>query len=158
MYYDYLDTVLGKVYLLADEQGLRLLTIASGGFSPDNRWEHDPEFMSPFINQLQEYFQGQRKQFTLPLAPQGTTFQCQVWNALQEIPYNSQRSYHQIAEKIEHPCAIQAVGMAKNVNPIPIIIPCHRVASEQEAQESCRYDESVITQLRALESGEISLI
>ncbi|WP_036829037.1 methylated-DNA--[protein]-cysteine S-methyltransferase, partial [Photobacterium sanctipauli] len=122
------------------------------------RWEHDPNFMSPFTTQLREYLQGKRKKFNLDLAPQGTTFQCQVWTALQEIPYNSQRSYHQIAAHIEHPCAIQAISMAKNVNPIPIIIPCHRVASSQEAKDSCRYGQDVIVQLRALENGEQTLI
>ncbi|MGF1725500.1 methylated-DNA--[protein]-cysteine S-methyltransferase [Photobacterium nomapromontoriensis] len=158
MYYDYLDSVLGKVYLLADEQGLRQLTIASGGFTPHSHWEHNPQFMAPFISQLTEYLDGKRKQFTLPLAPQGTEFQRQVWHALVNIPYNSQYSYQQIAETLNQPCAILAIGTAKNVNPIPIIIPCHRVASEVDAQDSCRYGQEMISQLRALEKGELSLL
>ena len=74
MYYDYLDTVLGKIYLLADNQGLRQLTVGSGGFCPDSSWEHSPEFMQQFISQLKEYLQGQRKTFTLSLAPKAHPF------------------------------------------------------------------------------------
>ena len=158
MYYDHLDTVLGKIYLLADEQGLRQLTIASGGFSPDSHWEHNPEFMAPYITQLAEYLDGKRKQFTLPLAPPGTDFQQQVWQAISEIPYNSHRSYQQIAAHIEHSTAVLAIGMAKNVNPIPIIIPCHRVATEAEAQQSCRYGQDLICLLRELEQGKLTLL
>ena len=157
MHYDSLDSVLGKIYLLADEQGLRQLLIASPGFAPDSQWQHDPQFMSPYITQLAEYLAGKRKIFTVPLAPNGTDFQRQVWHALTEIPYNSHRSYQQIAEHITHPCAVRAVSMAKNVNPIPLFIPCHRVASESEAQSSCRYGHAVIKQLHALENSELTL-
>jgi len=157
MYYDYLDTVLGKIYLLADDQGLRQLTVGSGGFCPDSSWDHSPEFMREYITQLQEYLQGQRKAFTLPLAPQGTHFQQQVWKAICAIPFGSSYSYQQIAEKIHQTTAFQAIGMAKNVNPIPIIIPCHRVKSDHDQQSQCRYGQDIIAQLLALESGKLTL-
>ncbi|MGF1729797.1 6-O-methylguanine DNA methyltransferase [Photobacterium proteolyticum] len=158
MYYDYLDTVLGKIYLLADNQGLRQLTVGSGGFCPDSSWEHSPEFMQQFTSQLKEYLQGQRKTFTLSLAPQGTSFQQQVWQAITEIPFGTCLSYQQIADKIHQPAAVQAIGMARNVNPIPIIIPCHRVQGDNHQQTNCRYGQDMTLQLLALESGKLTLL
>lgn len=77
--------------------------------------------------QLTEYFEGKRKDFDLPLAPQGTEFQQKAWKALQEIPYGETRSYGDMAKRIGNPKACRAIGMANNRNPISIIIPCHRV-------------------------------
>ncbi len=77
--------------------------------------------------QLIEYLDGTRKFFDLPLAPEGTEFQKKVWNTLMGIPYGSTASYKEIAEKIDCPKGFRAVGLANNRNPIPIIIPCHRV-------------------------------
>jgi len=78
-------------------------------------------------SQLTEYFSGKRKDFDLPLEPQGTEFRKKVWSALTEIPYGETRSYKDIAERIGNPKACRAVGGANNKNPISIIIPCHRV-------------------------------
>ena len=77
--------------------------------------------------ELREYFAGQRRQFTVPLAPKGTPFQQKVWKALQEIPYGETRSYKEIAIAAGNEKACRAVGMANNRNPLPIFIPCHRV-------------------------------
>ncbi len=77
--------------------------------------------------QLQDYLAGKRKSFTLPLAPEGTEFQKQVWQALQEIPYAETRSYGEVAQSIGRPKASRAVGLANSKNPIWIFIPCHRV-------------------------------
>lgn len=77
--------------------------------------------------ELEEYFAGRRRSFTLPLAPAGTAFQRAVWEALREIPYGQTCSYQQIARRIGRPAACRAVGMANHRNPIPILIPCHRV-------------------------------
>ncbi|MEC9282994.1 MAG: methylated-DNA--[protein]-cysteine S-methyltransferase [Bdellovibrionota bacterium] len=77
--------------------------------------------------QLQEYFSGARESFELPLSPRGTEFQSKVWKQLQKIPYGKTKSYGEIAVKIKNPKAMRAVGMANRCNPIPIIIPCHRV-------------------------------
>jgi methylated-DNA-[protein]-cysteine S-methyltransferase len=76
---------------------------------------------------LQEYFRGERRTFDLPLAPRGTEFQMDVWRALQRIPYGETRSYSGIAREIGRPAAVRAVGAANGANPIPIVIPCHRV-------------------------------
>ena len=77
--------------------------------------------------QLSEYFDGRRKIFDLPLAPVGTPFQRAVWQALTEIPYGETRTYGEIAGVVGHDKAFRAVGMANHCNPIPVIIPCHRV-------------------------------
>lgn len=77
--------------------------------------------------QLTAYFSGQRKTFALPLAPHGTPFQRAVWQALQKIPYGQTRSYGEIAALIGKPHAYRAVGAANHCNPLPILIPCHRV-------------------------------
>lgn len=77
--------------------------------------------------ELSEYFNGSRREFKIPLAPEGTSFQKQVWEALRRIPYGRTRSYKEIAEEIGNPKAFRAVGLANNKNPISIIVPCHRV-------------------------------
>jgi methylated-DNA-[protein]-cysteine S-methyltransferase len=83
--------------------------------------------MRGVMQQLEEYFAGKRKSFDIPLSPKGTAFQLEVWRALQEIPYGETRSYAEIAKVIGRPDAVRAVGAANGANPIPIIIPCHRV-------------------------------
>ena len=85
------------------------------------------------VRQLEEYFAGKRKTFDLPLAPRGTAFQLSVWNALQQIAYGQTRSYADIARVIGRPSAVRAVGAANGANPIPIIIPCHRVIGSSGA-------------------------
>jgi methylated-DNA-[protein]-cysteine S-methyltransferase len=77
--------------------------------------------------QLEEYFSGNRKQFDLPLAPQGTPFQQEVWHTLATIPYGETISYAQLAQRIGKPTAMRAVGAANGRNPLPIVLPCHRV-------------------------------
>jgi methylated-DNA-[protein]-cysteine S-methyltransferase len=77
--------------------------------------------------ELREYFEGERRAFTVPLAPKGTPFQQKVWSALQTIPYGETRAYKDIAAMVGNEKACRAVGMANNRNPLPIFIPCHRV-------------------------------
>lgn len=87
----------------------------------------ETEILQEAGKQLQNYFLGKQKEFTLPLAPSGTEFMQSVWNSLCCIPYGETRSYKDIAISIENPKAVRAVGLANNRNPIPIFIPCHRV-------------------------------
>lgn len=82
------------------------------------------------IRQLEEYFSKKRKVFEIPLSPEGTNFQLQVWEALLKIPYGQTKCYAEIAEDINHPLACRAVGNANNKNPLPIFIPCHRVVGK----------------------------
>ena len=96
-----------------------------------NRGEELPVCTTPLLKQavqeLNEYFSGQRKIFTVPLKPEGTAFQQRCWKALQQIPYGETRTYGQQAAMIGNPKACRAVGMGNHRNPLPIFIPCHRV-------------------------------
>lgn len=87
----------------------------------------EPPVVKKAYEQLEQYFQGSRRAFDVPLRPRGTEFQKKVWAALLDIPYGETRSYKSIAIKIQRPKAFRAVGLANNKNPLPIIIPCHRV-------------------------------
>lgn len=89
--------------------------------------EHKNDFSEEINSQLDEYFSGIRQEFDLILKPKGTKFQQKVWEALLNIPYGETKSYKEIAIEVESPKACRAVGTANNKNPIPIIIPCHRV-------------------------------
>lgn len=90
-----------------------------------------PTVESPLLTmakiQLDEYFRNKRHTFTIPLAYDGTPFQMKVWNALRSIPYGTTCSYQELAMRIASPQAVRAVGMANHRNPLPIVIPCHRV-------------------------------
>lgn len=94
--------------------------------SENVEWGETP-LLRQAASQLDEYFQGRRRVFDLPLAPQGTVFEQDVWKALQTIPYGETRSYADIARQVGSPSACRAVGRANGWNPISIIIPCHRV-------------------------------
>lgn len=83
--------------------------------------------LEPYLRELNEYFAGKRREFSMPLDLRGTEFQLACWNALLAIPYGETRSYRDIAEVIGHPHAYRAVGMSNNRNPVAIVVPCHRV-------------------------------
>jgi len=83
--------------------------------------------LAPYLRELDDYFAGERREFSLPLDLRGTAFQLACWRALLEIPYGETRSYRDIAQAIGHPHAYRAVGMSNNRNPIAIVVPCHRV-------------------------------
>lgn len=129
MYYCYLKSPIGDLLLAGDDDGLSLI-----GF-PQGKMRHDPEpdwifNEKPFAaarQQLEEYFAGDRKEFDLPLNLSGTEFQVKVLEELQRIPYGETTSYGDIAKRIGRPRAMRAVGAANGRNPIPIIVPCHRV-------------------------------
>lgn len=125
IYYQYIETPLGK--LLAGGSETELLYLSSID-QPAKDWVcHETPVLAKTKKQLEEYFSGSRSDFTIPLAPQGTVFQRQVWKELQKIPYGEIRTYGQIAAAVGNPKASRAVGMANHNNPIMILIPCHRV-------------------------------
>lgn len=155
MYYDSFDSPIGTIYLLADEKGLRRLTLCIyHPFEYSEQWLHAPEQFVECKKQINEYFRGERKQFDLPLAPRGTDFQKQVWQALSEIPFGETRSYGQIARAIDKEKAYRAVGMANDVNPIPIIIPCHRVIGSKGELTGYRYGLEIKQKLLDLEQAK----
>lgn len=89
--------------------------------------EEDTEKMQPYVSQLAEYFEGRRQTFTMPLDMRGTDFQKEVWTALSGIPFGTTRSYSEVAALVGRPKAVRAVGAANGANPLPVVIPCHRV-------------------------------
>jgi methylated-DNA-[protein]-cysteine S-methyltransferase len=127
--YTRIESPVGKLLLAADDQGLRLVSFESSKQATPAQpgWREDKTPFAEVIGQLQAYFGGELREFDLPLAPDGTAFQLRVWNNLRTIPYGETISYAQLAQKIGNPKAVRAVGLANGSNPIPIIIPCHRV-------------------------------
>jgi O-6-methylguanine DNA methyltransferase len=91
------------------------------------RFEDSASLLQPYVNELEEYFAGKRREFTFPLDLRGTDFQQACWHALLAIPYGETRSYADIARAVGKPNAFRAVGMANNRNPVAIVVPCHRV-------------------------------
>lgn len=129
MYYDFFETgLIGTLTLAGDEDGLRYIQFEKEK-NPIIRdeWKKKPDFFAPVKEQLRGYFNLELKQFDIPLAPVGTPFQLKVWQALRSIPYGELVSYKTIAKAIGNLKAVRAVGGANGRNPIPIIVPCHRV-------------------------------
>ena len=119
------ESPVGPIALAAEEGALVRLYLPN---TPTPRlMPHKTPLMERAEEQLMEYFRGERQGFDLPIAPQGTEFQAQVWKALGEIPYGQTRSYGEIARRVDYPKGFRAVGMANHRNPLPILIPCHRV-------------------------------
>jgi methylated-DNA-[protein]-cysteine S-methyltransferase len=129
MYYCYFDTPIGELLLAGDAGALSMIGFPKGAMrrDPETDWIYNEEPFADARTQLAEYFSGERKDFDLPLSLAGTEFQVSVLKALQEIPYGETTSYGAIAKKIGRPKAMRAVGAANGRNPIPIIVPCHRV-------------------------------
>lgn len=129
MNYRYVPSPLGDLLLAGDDTGLKILGFPSGkgNVEPEPDWQLDSQCFIEAQQQLNEYFAGERQHFDLQIAPSGTDFQLQVLDALLEIPCGETRSYRDIAKRIGRPNAVRAVGAANGRNPLPIIIPCHRV-------------------------------
>jgi len=127
--YTYLDSPVGRLLLAGDPLGLSQVRFPGerGAVRPSADWRRDYGVFSEAIAQLEEYFAGERREFSLPLQLEGTPFQTTVWSALQTIPYGATVSYGELARRIGRPSASRAVGAANGANPLPIIVPCHRV-------------------------------
>jgi methylated-DNA-[protein]-cysteine S-methyltransferase len=129
VYYDEMATPIGQLLLAADAQGLREVWFETGRHRKTRpaAWKHSSAALKFARVQLEEYFAGTRQQFELPLHPLGTPFQLAVWQELGRIPYGVTISYAELARRIEQPQAVRAVGAANGRNPLPIVLPCHRV-------------------------------
>lgn len=121
------NTQIGKIRIAEDGNAITEMDLLSPNTSVTDIEMKETELIRKAHEELREYLQGIRKEFTVPLNPKGTEFQRKVWSALQTIPYGETRSYGQIAAQVGNPKACRAVGMANNRNPILIMIPCHRV-------------------------------
>ena len=122
-----IETIIGKLALISDDEAL--IKISFGGLELMNEKLSNEKnaILTQAETELQQYFSKRRKKFTVPIKITGSAFQTSCYNALLEIPYGEVRSYRDIAEHIGNIKACRAVGMANNKNPLPIIIPCHRV-------------------------------
>ena len=133
MFFTYLDgTPVGRLLIAGDHKGLRHVSFAKSHYSappvtPEDDWEANEKPLKDAVKQLKAYFLGKLQHFDLELAPEGTDFQKEVWNALRKVNFGATASYGEIAAQIGNPAASRAVGMANGRNPISIIVPCHRI-------------------------------
>jgi methylated-DNA-[protein]-cysteine S-methyltransferase len=139
--YTVMESPIGPLLLAGDEGGLRLVHFMTGRRpkSPGRDWTEDRAPFKEAIRQLEAYFEARLKDFDLPLVLDGTEFQLLVWRNLRKIPYGETVSYGQLARRIGSPDAARAVGLANGSNPIPIIIPCHRVIRSNGALSGYRW-------------------
>jgi methylated-DNA-[protein]-cysteine S-methyltransferase len=159
-----MDSAIGPLFLAASGKGLialefdarlpgqqsirpnpRHLQAEQNGFT----FESSASLTRPYVNELEEYFAGKRRDFTFPLDLRGTDFQLACWCALLAIPYGETRSYAYIARAVGKPNAFRAVGMANNRNPIAIVVPCHRVIASDGTL--CGYGGGLDVKRRLLE-------
>ena len=129
MYYCYLETPIGELLLAGERDALAMIGFPKGSMrrDPEPDWIYNEKPLANARQQLTEYFAGERRTFDLPLQLSGSEFQVSVLEALQNIPYGETVSYGEIAQRIGRPKAVRAVGAANGRNPIPIVVPCHRV-------------------------------
>lgn len=129
VFYSYTKSPQGDVLVAGTEAGLTRISFQDGrnAVSPGDGWAEDRSFLQDANEQLHAYFYGELELFDLALNPRGTDFQRRVWEALCTIPYAETVSYADVAEHIGQPTATRAVASANARNPLPIVIPCHRV-------------------------------
>jgi O-6-methylguanine DNA methyltransferase len=130
LYYSRLNSLAGPLVIAVSHRGLVLLEFDRGTFPPKKptaEWRESAEATGPYVQELEEYFAGRRREFTFPLDLRGTEFQVKCWRALLDIPYGETRTYADIARAVKQPLGFRAVGLANNRNPIAIVVPCHRV-------------------------------
>ena len=160
MKYRYIESPVGKLLLAGDDEGLKTIGFpdGKGRVEPGAGWQRDESAFQEAKNQLDEYFSGQRTHFDLKLAPHGTAFQLDVLEALQTIPYGETRSYQDIAIGVGRPRAVRAVGAANGRNPLPIVIPCHRVVGADGSLTGFGGGIPVKKYLLDLERGQQSMV
>lgn len=131
--YSRFDSPIGRLFSVYSEKGVRLLNGRDAflRFASNHVVKKDDLGAKKIIDELKEYFRGERKNFDVELDLRGSEFQLRVWAEISKIPYGEVRSYGQVARTLDMPKAYRAVGMACKVNPILILIPCHRVASSR---------------------------
>jgi len=123
-------SLVGPLFLAASAKGLVRVEFEGRVMKVDSKaidLRESKRALAPYLRELNEYFAGERREFTIPLDLRGTDFQLACWRALLAIPYGETRSYGDIARTIGHPHAFRAVGMSNNRNPVAIVVPCHRV-------------------------------
>jgi methylated-DNA-[protein]-cysteine S-methyltransferase len=127
--FDEIDTPVGPLLLFGGDDGLRGISFQAGPhpLAPPPEWRRSAEPFRGVVRELDAYFAGKAVRFESPLALRGTPFQLEVWSLLRTIPYGETTTYAEIARRLGRPSACRAVGAANGRNPVPIVIPCHRV-------------------------------
>jgi methylated-DNA-[protein]-cysteine S-methyltransferase len=158
LYWHEIDSPVGRLLLAGDGDSLIQVSFQSGPrpLRPAGGWIAEAAPFREAIRQLEEYFGGERRRFDLPLAPRGTGFQRRVWRALTEIPYGKTTCYGELARRIGKPSASRAVGLANGANPLPIIVPCHRVIGADGSLTGFGGGLPIKRKLLALENAESS--
>jgi len=160
MSFTQVESPLGPLRLVAAPAGLRSIEFVTGNrpvrIHPE--WRENMEQLREPIRQLRAYFSGQLEGFDLPLEPQGTPFQLAVWRRLCEIPYGETISYGELARRLGNPKASRAVGLANGSNPIPIVIPCHRVIGSNGKLTGYGGGLDIKEKLLALERRQLRLL
>lgn len=163
--YSTFDSPIGEIVLTSDGQALSGLYVDDfteiierlhAEHGPDLHADDETDVLSMAKEQLGEYFAGSRTEFDVPLAPRGTEFQRQVWQALTTIPYGATAGYGELAGWINRPSAARAVGAANGRNPISIIVPCHRVVGANGALTGYAWGEDKKRALLQLEAEHAS--
>jgi methylated-DNA-[protein]-cysteine S-methyltransferase len=159
LFYTYIETPVGALLAARDDEGIASISFQKNGrpADPHPQWKRSDAAFGDLSEQLRAYFEGKLRSFDLPLHPEGTPFQRDVWRALQSIPYGQTRSYADIAREIARPKAVRAVGAANGANPLPIVVPCHRVIGSNGSLTGFGGGIAVKQQLLALESGARTL-
>lgn len=134
-HYTYMDTPIGLLLLAGCKDALRMISFPRGSQTrkPHPDWIADADMFASVKKELEEYFAGTRTEFTAPMVLEGTPFQEKVWEALCGVEYGRLASYGDIAKSLGKPGAARAVGGANNANPIPIIVPCHRIIGSDQS-------------------------
>ena len=158
--YTHLSSPIGSLLLVCDSAGLRQITSTQDGRpgTPQPDWHEDESAFAEPIRQLRAYFAGELGNFDLLLAPEGTAFQQKVWDELRNIPFGETISYGQLAKRIGNPNASRAVGLANGSNPIPIVIPCHRVIGSNGKLTGYGGGLPIKEKLLALEKRQLRLV
>lgn len=126
-FYTQMDSPFGQIQIVWTDNGVSEIDFEQNITDPKADWIFVEASESEAAQQLQQYFDGTREHFDLPLAAKGTSFQKQVWEALVNIPYGKTTSYGEIAKQLGRPKASRAVGAANGANPLAVLVPCHRV-------------------------------
>lgn len=129
MWFDEFSTPIGKLRIAVDMDGLRYVLFENNKYEPSHRgdWRRDRSATQEAREELMQYFAGERQTFEVKLSMAGTDFQKRTWRALASIPYGTTWSYAALAIQVGSPKAVRAVGSANGRNPLPIVLPCHRV-------------------------------
>lgn len=149
----YRDSPIGTLGLVDDGTGLSRVFLRQAGWEWAGR-SGETELTGWAAAELEEYFSGRRREFSVPLSPHGTPFQLAVWEALRRVPYGQPRTYGELAAAVGRPGAARAVGMANHDNPLLIFTPCHRVVGKGGALTGFACGLEVKRWLLALEGAD----